>query len=80
LNFALSEEEFADPAARDIKNEAFWKKLAEVFSDTLDLLKEAAEEHGIDLEALDTGPIQEEANAKERNGREPRNLSCRQDL
>jgi hypothetical protein len=65
LNFALSEEEFADPEARDIKNEAFWKKLSEVFSDTLDLLKEAAEERGIDLEALDTEPIQEEANRRE---------------
>jgi hypothetical protein len=54
LNFAMSEEEFADPGARDIQNEAFWNKLSEVFQDTIDLLKEAAQEHGIDLEALDT--------------------------
>jgi hypothetical protein len=53
LNFAMGEEEFADPETRDIQNEAFWKKLSEVFQDTLDLLKEAAQEHGIDLEAID---------------------------
>ena len=47
LNLALSEEEFADPETRDIKNEAFWKKLSEAFSDALDLLREAAEECGI---------------------------------
>jgi hypothetical protein len=50
----MSEEEFADPEARDIRNEAFWSKLSEVFQDTIELLKEAAQEHGIDLEALDT--------------------------
>jgi hypothetical protein len=60
LNFAFSEEEFADPEARDIKNEAFWKKLSEVFSGTLELLKEAAKEHGVDLEPLDTEKYQEE--------------------
>jgi len=60
LNFTLSEEDSADPGTRDIKNEAFWKKLSEVFSDTLELLKEAAKEHGIDLEHLDTEQYQEE--------------------
>jgi len=60
LNFALSEEEFADPGTRDIKNEAFWRKLSEVLSDTLQLLKEAAKEHGIDLEALEIDQSQEE--------------------
>ncbi len=53
LNFAMGEEEFADPETRDIQNEAFWKKMSEVFEDTLELLREAAQEHGIDLEALD---------------------------
>jgi hypothetical protein len=65
LNFALSEEEFTDPDARDIKNEAFWKKLSEVFSDTLELVKEMAEERGIDLDALDTDQIQEEVDRRE---------------
>jgi hypothetical protein len=62
LNFAMSEEEFADPVARDIRNEAFWNKLSEVFQDTMDLLKEAAQEHDIDLDALDTsGQAEEES-------------------
>ena len=54
LNFAISEEEFADPETRDIRNEAFWKKLSEVFSDTIELLMEEAKIRDIDLEALDT--------------------------
>ena len=61
LNFAMSEEEFADPEARDIQNEAFWNKLSEVFQDTIELLKEAAQEHGIDLEALDTAQDEEQS-------------------
>ena len=65
LNFALSEEEFADPECRDIKNEAFWKKLSEVFSGTLELLKEAANERGIDVEVLDADQFREEAKKKE---------------
>ena len=64
MNFALSEEEFADPETRDIKNEAFWKKLSEVFSETLELLKEEAQERGIDLEAFDTEQFQREAKRK----------------
>jgi hypothetical protein len=54
LNFAISEEEFSDPEARDIQNEAFWKKLSEVFEETLELLKESAKEWGIELETLDS--------------------------
>ena len=65
LNFALSEEEFTDPETRDIKNEAFWKKLSEVLFDTLELVREAAKEHGIDLEALDIDQSQEEEKQKE---------------
>ena len=64
LNFACSEEEFADPETRDIENEAFWLKLSEAFRDALELLKEAAEEHGIDLESLDTEPSHEELEQK----------------
>src|SRR4030042_3705122 len=60
LNFACSEEEFADPETRDIANEAFWLKLSEAFRDALELLKEAAEEHGMDLENLDTEQSHEE--------------------
>ena len=53
MNFALSEEQFDDPQAHDIKNEAFWQELQEVFQVTLEMLKETAKEQGIDLDCLD---------------------------
>lgn len=60
MNFALGDEQFADPETRDIKNEAFWKKLAETLRATLDLLKETAEREGIDLDSLDVKGLAEE--------------------
>ena len=60
MNFALSEEQFPDPEARDIDHELFWQKLAETFQMTLELLKEMAEEEGIDLDALDLEAAAEE--------------------
>jgi hypothetical protein len=62
LNFALGEEEFDQLETQDLDNEAFWKKLSETFQMTLELLEEAAEEQGIDLDSVDT----EEVEAKER--------------
>ncbi len=53
MNFALSEEHFADPQTHDINNEAFWEKLSEIFQLTLEMLKETAREQGIDLDSLD---------------------------
>ena len=64
-NFALVEEEFADPESRDITNRLFWQKLAETFQVTLDLLKEAAEREGIDLDAFDSEELAEEERSKE---------------
>ncbi len=53
LNFASSEEEFSDPETRDIQNKAFWGKLSETLTETMELLKESAKEWGVDLEAVD---------------------------
>lgn len=53
MNFAMSEEEFSDSETRDIRNEAFWQKLAETLQATLDFVKETAAEEGIDLDAVD---------------------------
>lgn len=53
MNFALGEEQFGDAEACDINNEAFWQKLSEIFQLTLEMLKETAEEKGIDLDSLD---------------------------
>ncbi len=62
MNFALSEEEFADPQTHDINNEAFWEKLSEIFQITLEMLKETAREQGIDLDSLD---LQQAADERE---------------
>lgn len=54
LNFSIAEEEFPDPQTRDIRNEAFWNKLSEIFKETQEMIKEAAEEMGIDMDSLDS--------------------------
>jgi len=59
LNFALGEEEFDHLETQDLDNEAFWKKLSETFQMTLELLEEAAEEQGIDLDSIDTEEVEE---------------------
>ena len=53
LNFEMSEEKFGNLESLDITNEAFWKKLGETLDETLNMLKEMAEEQGIDLDSLD---------------------------
>jgi hypothetical protein len=60
MNFAMSEEEFSDPETQDIRNEAFWQKFAETLHATLEFVKETAEEHGIDLDAVDVEEDAEE--------------------
>lgn len=59
LNFSLSEEKFSDPETQDIRNEAFWRKLSEVFKETLELLEEMGKEWGIDLSKLDLETAEE---------------------
>jgi len=73
LNFAMGEEQFVDPETRDINNEAFWQKLSETFRLTLDLLKETAEEQGIDLDSLD---IEADAEEERLNDEIVKNHKC----
>jgi hypothetical protein len=65
LNFAVSEEEFSDPETRDIRNEAFWKKLSGILEDALELLKEGAQKWGIDIDTLDSAEDEENIKAKD---------------
>jgi len=65
MNFSLSEKEFSDPETQDIRNEAFWRKLAEILSGTLELLKETGKKWGIDLDTLDSGSDTESLRANE---------------
>ena len=52
MSFKLSEEKFGDPETQDINNAAFWEKLNETLNDALVLVKEMAEEKGIDLDSI----------------------------
>jgi hypothetical protein len=65
LNFSLSEKEFSDPETHDIRNEAFWKKLSGILGETLELLREAAEKWGVDLDTLDSMDNIEDMKAKD---------------
>jgi len=53
LNFEMREEKFDDLESVDIFDETFWEKLSETLDETLDILKEMAEEQGIDLYSFD---------------------------
>lgn len=52
LNFAMDQEEFPDTESRDIRQEAFWKKMGEILVQTQKLLERKAKELGLKLEEL----------------------------
>jgi hypothetical protein len=43
-----------DPDVRDLKNAKFWRKLESIFKDAHDLIRECAQEAGVDLETSET--------------------------
>jgi hypothetical protein len=53
MTYALSEDEIDNPLTQDITNKAFWGNLHETFQVTLEMVKETADEMGIDLNAID---------------------------
>jgi len=53
MTYALSKDDVNDPRTQDITNKAFWDKLHEIFQVTFEMLKETADEMGIDLDAID---------------------------
>ncbi len=61
-NFALDGEQFSDREAHDLKNEAFWRKLVDTFRVTHELLKEAADREGINLDSIDIDEFSQEEN------------------
>jgi len=65
LNFSLSEEKFSDPETRDIRNEAFWRKLSEILQEALELLRETGKKWGVDLETLDSASDTESLRAND---------------
>jgi hypothetical protein len=75
LNFSFSEEEFSDPETRDIRNEAFWRKLSEILKETLELLRETGENWGIELETLD--PVSDTERMRENDEAVENHVICR---
>ncbi len=61
LNYSISQEESSDPESKDIRNEAFWKKISDLFQESMELLEEAGKERGTDLNSIDLA--EEETNA-----------------
>jgi len=62
MNFALSQEHLSDPKTSDMHNDAFWKKVSEIFKTTIEMVREGAKGHDIDLDSLD---FQAEADERE---------------
>lgn len=54
LSYALEREDMDDPESRNMSNKKFWEKLSETFKMTRELIRQAAEEQGIDLDTIDT--------------------------
>ncbi len=52
LNYSLVEERFGDLEEKDIFNEEFWERFSELLQETLAMVKEWAEEEGIDLDFI----------------------------
>lgn len=59
LNYATCEDEFDTPESKDMNNKAFWDKLQEVFAITAEMIKDSAEEMGIDLDDMDDKEFEE---------------------
>ena len=57
LNFALCEEEHANPETRDLNNEKFWNKLNDNFKVIIEMIYTLAKERGIELDETELKEI-----------------------
>jgi hypothetical protein len=65
--FATEKRQFPDEESHDINNKEFWLQMEDMFRITFELLEDAAEELGIDLDEIDTeGEEQSEAEKNKR--------------
>ncbi|MDO9577473.1 MAG: hypothetical protein Q7J16_06270 [Candidatus Cloacimonadales bacterium] len=51
-NYAIGEDRFGDLKNTDLNNAQFWERLAGVLSETMEMVREKAQEFGIDLDNL----------------------------
>jgi hypothetical protein len=70
LNYAMAEDEPEHAENQDVRNQAFWQKIGETLNVTLELLHEFAEEHGIDLGAIDSEEAAETAMLRDEMARD----------
>ncbi|HXT63846.1 MAG TPA: hypothetical protein VN696_12490 [Pyrinomonadaceae bacterium] len=71
LVFATEKEDpdLDDPDVRDLNNAKFWRKLHSIFTDAHELIRECAEEAGVDLEALEMDDAIAEHEAETENAK-----------
>jgi hypothetical protein len=70
MTYAMGEERGDNTKERDLESGEFWDELSSVFDVTLELLRESAAEHGIDIDNLDTDGVAEEEERIDKNARE----------
>src|SRR5947207_11798105 len=56
LVYATEQEDEDSPVSRDVRNEAFWRKLGTIFEETREMIVQWAKETGYDL----TAPTEED--------------------
>lgn len=72
MNYAMQKEQGEGARKGDLESREFWNELSNVFKITLELLRESAAEHGIDLDNLDmTGVEEEEARIEQAAEKHP---------
>lgn len=59
LNYEMGEEKFGDLKNGDLSNEVFWQRLSETLQETMNMLKEMAQERGIDLDSIEVDTEEE---------------------
>lgn len=67
--FAQEQKRFDDPEKQDINNEEFWEEIASSFQLAFELLEDAAEDMGIDLDDIDLDDIDLDESAEYRENR-----------
>jgi hypothetical protein len=53
MNYAMDEKEFDTPESKDIQNKEYWNKMHNIFRMTMEMVKEKAEELGINIDSID---------------------------
>ncbi len=63
--FAINQEHCPDAGVRDEANARFWEKMSEVFQETIEMIREEAEQQKIDLDSVDIEALAAEHRRRE---------------